>query len=155
MLYLQEIKWLANMNLDFEKYKESQFCDNPNCPMHNKVGEGNIKVFNSKSKQVYCNRCNNRWVITKNTFFFRLKTPIDKILKVLLYLSEGMGIRAIRRTEGVCNETIQDWILRASEHIELVTSYLQKDMQLTQCQIDEFWSYIKKKKKKLQRRKKK
>jgi len=135
------------MNLDFEKYKKLQFCDNPNCPMHNKVGENNIKILNSKSQQVYCNLCNNQWVITKNTFFFRLKTPIDKILRVLICLTEGMGIQAIRRAEGVHNETIQDWISRASEHTELVTSYLQKNMHLTQCQIDEFWSYIQKKRK--------
>jgi len=135
------------MNLDFEKYKKLQFCDNPTCPMHNKVGEGNIKIFNSKSKQVYCNQCKNQWVITKNTFFFGLRTPIDKILRVLICLSEGMGIRAIGRAEGVRHETIQDWILRASGHVEIVTSYLQRDMHLTQCQIDEFWSYIQKKRK--------
>jgi len=142
------------MGLDFKKYKEFQFCDNPLCPMHNKVGEGNIKIFNSDSKQVYCNICKNHWVITKNTFFYQLKTPINVILKVLYSLSEGMGVRAIRRADGVCNETIQDWILRASMHIELLTNYLQKDMHLSQCQIDEFWSFIKKKKKTLPSKKK-
>jgi len=140
------------MNLDFKKYKKLQFCDNPNCIMHNKIGENNIKIFNSKYNEVYCNICKNHWVITKDTFFFQLKTPIEKIMKVLISLSEGMGIRAVRRTEGVCNTTIDKWILRASEHIELVSQHLQKDMHLTQCQIDEFWSYIKKKKKMLQSR---
>ena len=33
----------------------------------------------------------------------------------------------------------------ASFQVESFTSYLQKDLHLTQIQIDEFWSYIKKK----------
>jgi len=47
------------MDLDFKKYKKLQFCDNPNCIMHNKIGEYNIKIFNSKYNQVYCNICKN------------------------------------------------------------------------------------------------
>jgi len=58
------------MDLDLKKYKELQFWDNPNYIMHNKVGENNIKTFNTKANQVYCNVCKNHWVITKDTFFF-------------------------------------------------------------------------------------
>ena len=61
-IFAENIK-IGTMDLDFEKYKKLQFCDNPTCPMHNKVGENNIKILNSKSQQVYCNLCNNQWVI--------------------------------------------------------------------------------------------
>jgi hypothetical protein len=77
-------------------------------------------------------------VITKGTFFYNLKAPVSLILEVLKSLSEGMGVRAVCRTKGVTPDAVRAWILKAAKHV--------KDMHLTQCQIDEFWSYILKKK---------
>lgn len=39
-------------------------------------------------------------------------------------------------------EVVGDWIVKAAAHINEVTIYLEKDMHLTQCQIDALWSYI-------------
>ena len=36
-------------------------------------------------------------------------------------------------------------LLQAAKHVQEVTIYLEREMHLTQCQIDEFWSYILKK----------
>jgi transposase-like protein len=64
---------------------------------------------------------------------------------VLKLLSEGMGLRAVCRAKGVSHETVAAWALKAANHVNEVTVYLETNMHLTQCQIDEFWSYIKKK----------
>jgi hypothetical protein len=85
-------------------------------------------------------------VITKGTFFYNLKAPVSLVLEVLKLLSEGMGIRGVSRSKGVTTDAISAWVLKASKHINEVTVYLERDMHLTQCQIDEFWSYILKKK---------
>lgn len=133
------------MDLDFEKYKSDQFCSNKSCNYYGKQGAGNIKTKSSKNQQVYCNGCQTRWVITKDTFFYNLKTPLATILEVLHLLSEGMGVNAVCRAKGVSDETLTSWVLRAAEHVNEVSAYLKRDMQLTQCQIDEFWSFIFKK----------
>mgnify|MGYP000243979101 CR=1 FL=1 len=57
------------VELNFEKYKAQQFCDNPMCLDFGKIGEGNILTQSRKNQQVYCNQCDNSWVITKGTFF--------------------------------------------------------------------------------------
>lgn len=134
------------MELDFEKYKELQFCKNKKCGFYGQVGADNIKIKSSKHHQVYCNSCKKSWVITKNTFFYHLKTPPKEVLEVLLLLSEGMGIRAVSRVKKFTTDIVLEWVLKAGEHVEEISNLLTAQMNLTQCQIDEFWSFIKKKK---------
>ena len=136
----------VRMELDFDKYKAQQCCDNPACQYDGKTGEDNIRIHSRQHQQVYCNACKNIWVITKGTFFYNLKAPVSLVLEVLRLLSEGMGLRAVCRTKGVTPDAVGAWLLKAAKHVHEVTIYLERAMHLTQCQIDEFWSYILKKK---------
>ena len=129
------------MELDFDKYKAQQCCDNPACQYDGKTGEDNIRTHSRQHQQVYCNACKNIWVITKGTFFYNLKAPVSLVLEVLRLLSEGMGLRAVCRTKGVTPDAVGAWLLKAAKHVHEVTIYLERAMHLTQCQIDEFWSY--------------
>ena len=61
-------------------------------------------------------------------------------------LAEGMGLRAVCRTKGLTTDAVGAWVVKAAAHVNEVTIYLEREMHLTQCQIDEFWSYIFKKK---------
>ena len=140
------------MRFDFDKYKKWQFCDNEKCECFGKVDAGNIKVKSRKHGQVYCNKCKNNWVITKDTFFYGLKKPIDIILKTLKLLSEGMGLRAVCRSMDVTADSALAWIIKASDHVNELSAYLKSEMHLTQCQIDEFWSFILKKRSTLEQR---
>jgi len=139
------------MDLDFEKYKKEQFCSNKECKHYGQKGAGNIGVKSRKHQQVYCKSCKNSWTITRDTFFYHLKKPVAFVLEVLLLLSEGMGVNAIHRVKGVKSETLNSWILKASHHVEAVSTHLKQNMHLTQCQIDEFWSFIYKKKQNLKK----
>lgn len=133
------------MELDFDRFKALQYCDNSFCDCFNKIGLGNICTLSSKNNQVYCNSCKNRWVITKDTFFYGLRSDKSLIIGVLKDLSEGKGHRAIQRTTGVGFETQKRWLLRAASHVDQISSYLERDMHLERIQIDEFWSFIFKK----------
>jgi transposase-like protein len=133
------------MELDFDKYKAQQFCDNQDCTYYGQSDKGNISTHSRQHRQVYCNACKNIWVITKGSLFYHLKAPIRLVLEVLWLLSEGMGLRSVCRTKRVTADAVGEWILKAAAHVKEVPIYLEKDMHLTQCQIDEFWSYILKK----------
>ncbi len=134
------------MDLDFDKYQAQQFCNNLACDYYGKTGANNIRIHSRLHHQVYCNACKHIWVITKGTFFYNLKAQVSLILEVLKLLSEGMGLRAVCRNKGVTPDAAGAWIQKAAHHVNEVTVYLERDMHLTQCQIDEFWSYILKKK---------
>jgi transposase-like protein len=133
------------MDLDFDKYKAQQFCDNIDCGEYGKIGNDNIRTHSRLQHQVYCKACKQIWVITKDTFFYNLKSPVPLVLEVLKLLSEGIGLRAVCRAKSVSHETVSAWVLKAAQHVNEVTVYLETNMHLTQCQIDEFWSYILKK----------
>lgn len=77
--------------------------------------------------------------------FYGLRTPVDKIVKVLRLLCSGMGQNAICRQEDVTGDSVRSWIILASEQVTAFTEYMQRDMHLEQVQIDEFWSFIRKK----------
>lgn len=133
------------MEIDFDKYKTLQYCDNKLCKHYNKIGLSNVCVLSRKNRQVYCNCCKNRWVLTKDTFFYDLRSDKKLIISVLKDLSEGKGQRAIERTCGVGLTTQKRWLLRAADHVLPITAHLEKDMHLTRVQIDEFWAFILKK----------
>lgn len=135
---------------DFEALRSSQYCDNESCSHYNQQQAGNIKINSRAKGQVYCNCCGNRWVLTKGTMFFGLRTPIEKVVKVLLCLSRGMGLRNTCRQEEVTADAALDWIDKAANHANEFTTYMQQEMHLDQVQIDEFWSFIRKKRKTLQ-----
>ena len=132
---------------EFNLLKSSQYCDNESCECYNQPNAGNIKINSRPKGQVYCNRCGNRWVLTKGTMFFDLRTPIDKVIKVLLSLSRGMGLNNTCRQEDVTADSVLAWIKKAANHSNEFTLYMQQEMHLTQVQIDEFWSFIRKKRK--------
>lgn len=136
--------------LEFDLLKSSQYCDNSSCKCFNKVGAGNIKINSRAKGQVYCNVCKTIWVITKGTVFFDLRTPINKVIKVLQCLARGMGLNNTCRQENVSAETTLAWIIKAANHSNEFTQYMQQEMHLEQVQIDEFWSFILKKRKTLQ-----
>jgi uncharacterized ferritin-like protein (DUF455 family) len=79
--------------------------------------------------------------------FFQLRTPLDTIISCLSLLASGLGVNAVVREKGVSAESLRDWIRLASEQVAVFSKYMQRDMNLGQVQIDEFWSFIRKKKK--------
>jgi hypothetical protein len=132
---------------EFDLLKSSQYCDNSTCTCYNKVGIDNIRTNSRAKGQVYCNCCKNIWVVTKGTMFFGLRTPMDKVIKVLQCLARGMGVNNTCRQENVTADSILEWIIKASKHSNEFTQYMQQEMHLDQVQIDEFWSFIRKKRK--------
>jgi len=132
---------------DFDLLKSHQFCDNSACSCYQQTEAGNIKTHCRKQGQVYCNRCKSApFVVTKGTIFYGLKTPLEKVVSTLKLLAGGMGVNATCAQQEVTADSITSWIKKAGNHVEEFTDFMQQDMQLDQVQIDEFWSFIKKKK---------
>jgi len=54
------------------------------------------------------------------------------------------SIRETARTTGHDKSAICRWLKIDGEHSKEVTEYFLNDLQLTRVQVDEIWSYIKK-----------
>jgi hypothetical protein len=134
--------------VEFETLKSHQYCDDKECAKYGLVGEGNIRTHSGLRGQLYCNCCKGKpFSVRKGTMLFGLRTPVDKVVRVLSLLASGMGQNAVCRQEKVTGDTVRSWIVLASEQVSAFTLYMQREMELEQVQIDEFWSFIRKKKK--------
>jgi len=138
---------MAERELNFEDF----FCTNPDCKDYGKKGKGNIaldRIYGKKKTALLkCKTCNKTFSENRGTPFFGLHTPKGKVLKSLAMLVERGSVRGTGRAMGVSKDTVSRWRDRAAEHAEEVSRELMKDLNLTQVQIDELWSFIQKKRK--------
>ena len=131
-----------------------QICLNPDCPDYRKKNTGQIikKGFNVKGNQMFkCKTCGVRFPETKGTVFYNRHLKEEQIIMVCKLLVEKNGVRAIERIMGIHRDTVSDVIEDLARHAREVTDLLIKNVGLTQIQVDEMWSFVKKNKRKLNR----
>ena len=132
--------------MDFDLSKH--FCPNSDCKHYGIKGAGNITTSTKFGKNdiqlLRCKTCNTRFSERNNTVFAGLRLDEKTITEILLCLAEGVSIRACARIKNVDKDTVQRILERARLHCEKVLNELLKDLNITECQLDELWSFVKK-----------
>jgi IS1 family transposase len=64
-------------------------------------------------------------------------------------LAEGVGVTATARIQNVDKKTVLLVLAKAGDHAMQVNRALLEDLEVTECQLDEMWSFIGKKEKNL------
>jgi hypothetical protein len=64
-------------------------------------------------------------------------------------LVEKNGVRSIERLTGHHRDTIGVLLEDMAEHAQNMNAYLIKNLNLSQYECDEFWTFVKKKRKRL------
>ncbi|MCD6211759.1 MAG: IS1 family transposase [Sulfurovum sp.] len=77
---------------------------------------------------------------------FGLHLSAETIQQIIHHAAEGVGVRATARLLGLDKDTVNRVILRAGEHCAHVLSGLLISLKLTEVQLDELWTFIKKRK---------
>jgi transposase-like protein len=127
------------------------FCPNDKCSNYGRVGPDNqIKGagrYGKKREQLLqCKVCGKTFSVRRGTPLFNLKADEEDFYRAIACLAEGSGIRATGRIMGRDKDTIAQWLKKASEHVEAVNRYLMLNLHFEEAQLDEFWSFVKKKK---------
>jgi hypothetical protein len=76
---------------------------------------------------------------------YRLHTPAAEVAQALLIVMRRGSLRAAEEITGHKYETIGQWLRRAGEHADALTAILTQDLHLSTVEIDEFWSFVRKK----------
>jgi transposase-like protein len=92
-----------------------------------------------------CLCCHKRFSARKGTPFFGLRKDNARIFKALHMLAERGSIRGTARVTGVTKDTVCRWLKIAAAQCEKVNACLIKDMNFDQAQLDELWTFVKKK----------
>jgi transposase-like protein len=116
-------------------------CPNPACEQPHVIRNGS-----SKGRRRYqCRGCGRFFCETEGTPMYRLHTPVAEVAQALLVVMRRGSLRAAEEITGHKYETIGEWLRRASEHAEALTAILTRDLHLSTVEIDEFWSFVRKK----------
>ena len=130
------------------KIQEDICCLNKECEMYGK--SGSVVIVNEKKRQrnsvIYeCLCCLKRFSERKGTPLFGLRKSNDTIVKALQVLAERGSIRSTARVMGITKDTMCSWLRKAAQQCETVNKYLVKDLNFDQVQLDEMWTFVKKK----------
>lgn len=119
-------------------------------PDHWIVGAGTYPTQHNGQCQMYqCEWCKQRFSEMQGTVFFGLKTPAETVYRALAALAERVSIRSTARIFGEKPETILLWLRRAGQHSQQVSEYLLHNLHVSQAQLDELWTFVRKKEKNL------
>jgi transposase-like protein len=115
------------------------FCPNMSCPARGQTGKGNIHVHSQQDKRYICDVCQDTFVTSKGTIFYRLRHDPQTVLRVIILLANGCPLQAIVKAFELDERTVKDWYGRAGKHCQNVHEHMversQQDLQ--QVQADE------------------
>ena len=115
-------------------------------PLHDVIGCGTYTTVHGEVRQMYrCNVCGQPFSETAGTPFADLKTPIQTVCTALQELAEGLGVRAVARLREVQPDTVLEWLKKAGQHCQLLSEYMMRELHVTQVQLDELWTFVRKK----------
>ena len=124
-------------------------CINQNCKDYGNAGLGNIGTRGTYAKDkrplLYCKTCGKRFGMTRGTAMFGIKTSLDQVSSIVHHAAEGMGIRATARVLDMDKNTVNRVVLHAGDHCANVMRTLLQSLGMTEVQLDELWTFVKKK----------
>ncbi len=116
-------------------------CPNPECRASHVVRNGSHRG----RQRYFCRNCKTYFGETQGTPMYGLKTPAAEVAHALLIVMRRGSLRAAEEITGHKYETISVWLKRAATHAAALTQVLASDLHLSQVEIDEFWSFVRKK----------
>src|SRR5216684_7254556 len=125
-----------------------QPCPNPECVHYNRMQQGNVSAIatyltQSGTRRIFrCHTCATQFAETRETVFFDLRTPEDKVMMALKMLLVRVDLAGICFVLGVTEETVLAWLRRAAHQAEAINRHLLRDLPVTPVQLDEMWNFI-------------
>jgi len=127
-------------------------CQNSKCKYYLKEKEKDIikRGKNHADHQLYkCLHCGKTFSETKSTPLYHKHLSEQEITNICKLLVERNGIRSIERITGHHRDTIGRLLEDLAEHAEQVNQTLLRNLELSQYELDELWTTVKKNRKKL------
>jgi IS1 family transposase len=132
---------------------ETLYCPNRHCRYYGIPAPEGRLVKNGSTrgqKQALCKACGSSVALRYGTAYFDLNATPIVFETAIRALAEGNSLRSTARIVEVDKDTTCDWLNRAAQHCRLVMLYLWHNLHVTECQLDELWSFIHTKEKNLE-----
>lgn len=129
----------------------NQPCPNKNCCYYGQKNKGNIKCKSTymtksgKRRTFKCQECGETFSETRDTVFFDLRASEEKVIMALKMILVQVSLSGIAFVLNVTEETILRWLERAYQKATEINQVLLKILPVTEVQLDEMWSFVKRK----------
>lgn len=128
------------------------YCRNRHCPCYGLTGKESRLQFagwHRGARRLMCLKCKH-WVSARTgTAYAGIRTPELTFRSGVRQLAEGASIRAVARNIEVDKDTVCKWLPRVGRHCLRLIDYFFRELHLTQCQLDELWTFVYKKEERL------
>lgn len=124
---------------------ESLYCPNLNCFYYGTPFYRSSLVKNGSShgqKQALCRECGTSVSLRYGTAYSDLHADPAIFETAVRALAEGNSLRSTARIVQIDKDTACDWLHRAACHCRLVMLSLWHDLVVSECQLDELWSFV-------------
>lgn len=124
---------------------EPLYCPNSSCQHYGKPFKIGRLVRNGRSRgepQARCQACGGSVTLSYGTAYYGLGTAPVTFETALRALAEGKSLRATARIVEVDSDLVSGWLDRAARQCRAVLLYLWRNLLVTECQLDERWSFV-------------
>src|SRR5438552_5551320 len=122
------------------------FCPQSDCAYRGWLKLGNLRANGHPNggpwRQFYCTSCKGYFLETHGTLFHGKQAAVERIVRVLACLAEGLGIRATARVFEVDANTVLQWLVEAAEQLRAFSRYFLCDVHIEQLQLDELYAVL-------------
>src|SRR5919109_4304865 len=122
------------------------FCPHTECDYRGWLGLGNLRANGHPSggpwRQFHCTSCNGFFPEHHGTLFHGKQAEVERIVRVLACLAEGLGMRATARVFEVDANTVLQWLGEAAEQLRAFCAYFLCDVHVRQLQLDELYAVL-------------
>lgn len=124
------------------------YCRNRHCPCYGLTGKAarlQLAGWHRGARRLICLECGH-WVSARTgTAYAGIRTPALTFRSGVRQLAEGASIRAVARNIECDKDTVCTWLPRVGRHCRRLIDYFFRDLHLTECQLDELWTFVLKK----------
>jgi len=128
------------------------YCRNRHCPYYGQTGRKarlQLAGWHRGARRLKCLECGH-WISARTgTAYAGIRTPEIVFRNGVRQLAEGTSIRATARSIERDKDTVALWLPRVGQHSQRLLDYFFRDLHLTECQLDELWTFVYKKEKHL------
>jgi len=105
-------------------------------------------IFNDPER-ILASSCQAKACPRRDTAFYRTHLPEEAFQTIAKSLAEGVGVATTARIQSVDKKTVLYVLAKAAEHAAKVSRALLKNLVVSECQLDEMWSFVGKKERNL------
>ena len=124
---------------------DTLYCPNRGCSCYGRPFHQGLLVKNGTTrgqKQALCRACGRSIALNTGTAYFELDAAPALFDTAIRALAEGNSLRATGRIVQIDKDTAWAWLHRAAVQCLLVMLYLWQRLCVTECQLDELWSFV-------------